>query len=114
MARSSQRHLARPFALHTMAWGAGVHGRGIRPRAVGQEFACGEARLRAEGEQSRPARGRLGDMLHHVTARTTLRELAATDAPFVLELLNEPAFIRGVRDQGVRNLKQAVVYIEQG
>jgi ribosomal-protein-alanine N-acetyltransferase len=53
-------------------------------------------------------------MLHHVTARTTLRELAASDAPFVLELLNEPAFLRGVGDRGVRTLEQAVVYIEDG
>lgn len=53
-------------------------------------------------------------MLHHVTARTTLRELAATDAPFVLELLNEPAFLRGVGDRGVRTLEQAVAYIEEG
>jgi len=53
-------------------------------------------------------------MLHHVTARTTLRELAATDAPFVLELLNEPSFVRGVGDRGVRTLEQAVAYIDDG
>jgi ribosomal-protein-alanine N-acetyltransferase len=53
-------------------------------------------------------------MLHHVTARTTLRELAATDAPFVLELLNEPTFLRGVGDRGVRTVEQAVAFIESG
>jgi len=53
-------------------------------------------------------------MLHHVTARITLRELSEADAPFVLELLNEPAFLRGVGDRGVRTLEDAAAYIESG
>jgi RimJ/RimL family protein N-acetyltransferase len=54
------------------------------------------------------------DVLHHITERTTLRELATTDAAFVLELLNEPAFRNGVGDRGVRTLEQAAAYIEDG
>jgi hypothetical protein len=38
------------------------------------------------------------------TERLTLREMdVVADAAFVLELLNEPAFIRYVADRGVRD-----------
>lgn len=48
------------------------------------------------------------------TERLSLSELTAEDAPFVLELLNEPAFIANIRDSGVRDLEHARRYIETG
>ena len=36
------------------------------------------------------------------TDRLRLRELTLADAPFLLELMNEPAFIRNVADRGLR------------
>jgi RimJ/RimL family protein N-acetyltransferase len=36
------------------------------------------------------------------------------DAGFILELLNEPAFIKNIADRGVRNLDDARQYIENG
>lgn len=52
-------------------------------------------------------------MLLH-TERLIIDEVSAADAPAVLELLNEPDFIRNIADRGVRTLEQAVAYIEQG
>jgi RimJ/RimL family protein N-acetyltransferase len=37
-----------------------------------------------------------------------------TDAPFILELLNQPSFIRNIADRGVRTLADAARYIETG
>jgi RimJ/RimL family protein N-acetyltransferase len=48
------------------------------------------------------------------TPRLLLRELTPADAPFTLRLLNEPSFISGIADRGVRTLEQAVRYLEQG
>lgn len=48
------------------------------------------------------------------TARLNLRELVAADAAFVLELLNDPDFIRNIADRGVRTLAAAADYIAQG
>jgi len=48
------------------------------------------------------------------TERLRLREMEAGDAPFILELLNEPAFIANIRDSGVRDLEGARRYIEEG
>ena len=45
------------------------------------------------------------------TERLILRRLSTDDAQFVLELLNEPSFLRYIGDRGVRNLEQAVQYI---
>jgi [ribosomal protein S5]-alanine N-acetyltransferase len=47
------------------------------------------------------------------TARLTLRRLVPTDADFVLELLNDPAFIRNVGDKGVRTAAGARGYIAE-
>ena len=41
------------------------------------------------------------------TQRLSIRHLTEDDAPFILELLNEPAFIRFIADRGVRNLDDA-------
>jgi len=48
------------------------------------------------------------------TERLTLRELTTADAPFILELLNEPSFIANIADKNVRTLDGAVHYIETG
>ena len=48
------------------------------------------------------------------TERLTLRQLSPDDAPFILELLNEPSFIRYIGDKGVRNLDDARNYIVNG
>jgi RimJ/RimL family protein N-acetyltransferase len=48
------------------------------------------------------------------TPRVNLRELDFGDAEFILELLNEAAFIRQIGDKGVRNLADARDYLLQG
>jgi [ribosomal protein S5]-alanine N-acetyltransferase len=48
------------------------------------------------------------------TPRLRLRRLAATDAPFILELLNDPAFLRYIGDKAVRTEDDARGYIESG
>ena len=48
------------------------------------------------------------------TDRLTLRWLTLTDAEFILQLLNEPAFIRFIGDRGVRTVEDARKYILQG
>lgn len=48
------------------------------------------------------------------TERLTLCELDAGDAGFILELLNEPGFLGGIGDRGVRDLDGALRYIQDG
>jgi len=48
------------------------------------------------------------------TDRLRLRRLGAGDAPFILELLNEPSFIRFIGDKGVRTLDDARKYLRDG
>lgn len=48
-----------------------------------------------------------------VTDRLTLRAVTLEDAPFVLEILNEPAFIRHVGDRAVRSEADAADYISR-
>jgi ribosomal-protein-alanine N-acetyltransferase len=48
------------------------------------------------------------------TERLILRRLTVDDAEFILELLNEPAFIRNIGDRGVRNADDARLYILNG
>jgi [ribosomal protein S5]-alanine N-acetyltransferase len=45
------------------------------------------------------------------TKRLIVRRLTVDDAPFILELLNEPAFLRFIGDRGVRSEADAVKYI---
>lgn len=45
------------------------------------------------------------------TKRLLLRQVTFEDAEFVLELLNEPAFIQNIADRGVRTLDDARNYI---
>lgn len=46
------------------------------------------------------------------TERLFLREIGSNDAPFILELLNQPSFKKFIGDRGVRNLDQAREYIK--
>jgi RimJ/RimL family protein N-acetyltransferase len=46
--------------------------------------------------------------------RLSLRELGLHDAPFILQLLNEPSFLRFIGDKGVRTLADAREYISRG
>ena len=48
------------------------------------------------------------------TDRLLLRELELTDDNFILELLNEPSFLRHIGDKGVRTSSDARDYIRQG
>ena len=48
------------------------------------------------------------------TERLILRQLSAEDADFILELLNEPSFIRNIGDRGVRTIDDANAYIQNG
>jgi [ribosomal protein S5]-alanine N-acetyltransferase len=48
------------------------------------------------------------------TERLVLRRLTTEDAPFILELLNDRAFLRYIGDKGVRNPADARRYIETG
>jgi RimJ/RimL family protein N-acetyltransferase len=53
-------------------------------------------------------------MTHPPTARLRLRRLVFTDAPFIVRLLNEPAFHQHIGDKGVRTLDEARHYLAHG
>jgi len=46
------------------------------------------------------------------TERTILREVTIDDAEFILDLLNQPSFIRYIGDRNVRTTREARDYIE--
>ena len=48
------------------------------------------------------------------TERLLLRQFSTEDAEFILELLNEPSFIRNIGDRGVRTIEGANSYILNG
>ncbi len=48
------------------------------------------------------------------TARLCLRRLDLLDASFILDLLNQPTFIRYIGDKGVRSIADACDYLEKG
>lgn len=47
------------------------------------------------------------------TARLRIRRLEPGDAAFILELVNDPSFIRNIGDRGVRDLDGARNYIDR-
>ena len=47
------------------------------------------------------------------TERLSLTDVTAADAEFVLELLNDPGWIRNIGDRGVRTLDDARAYIAE-
>ena len=48
------------------------------------------------------------------TERLLLRQFSTEDTDFILELLNEPSFIRNIGDRGVRTIDDANSYILNG
>jgi ribosomal-protein-alanine N-acetyltransferase len=48
------------------------------------------------------------------TPRLMIRRLAIEDAPFIVELLNEPSFLRFIGDRGVRTDDDARAYLAAG
>lgn len=48
------------------------------------------------------------------TARLTICHLSLDDAPFILDLLNQPSFLQYIGDRGVRTLEDARNYIRKG
>ncbi|KAA3609615.1 MAG: N-acetyltransferase [Calditrichaeota bacterium] len=46
--------------------------------------------------------------------RLILRQLMLDDAPFIIELLNDEAFLQNIGDKGVRSLEDARGYITDG
>jgi RimJ/RimL family protein N-acetyltransferase len=48
------------------------------------------------------------------TDRLSIHQLTLKDAPFILELLNEPSFIKNIGDRGVRTLDDARNYLLNG
>jgi RimJ/RimL family protein N-acetyltransferase len=49
-----------------------------------------------------------------ITERLELVHLTLEDAPFILELVNDPAWLRFIGDRGVRTLAQAEAYLQDG
>jgi RimJ/RimL family protein N-acetyltransferase len=48
------------------------------------------------------------------TDRLSLRRLTPDDAPFILELLNDPGWLRFIGDRGVRTVEDARAYVSSG
>lgn len=48
------------------------------------------------------------------TERLIVLEFSIEDAPFILELVNEPSWIRFIGDRGVRSLDAARAYLSKG
>jgi len=48
------------------------------------------------------------------TERLSLRHLSADDAEFILNLVNQPSFVKNIGDRGVRTRADAVAYIQNG
>jgi RimJ/RimL family protein N-acetyltransferase len=48
------------------------------------------------------------------TPRLTIRRLDDADAPFIVQLLNEPSFLENIGDRGVRSLEDARTYLAKG
>jgi len=48
------------------------------------------------------------------TERLVLREFTSADAPFILQLLNDPSWLRFIGDRGVRTLADAEGYVAKG
>lgn len=48
------------------------------------------------------------------TARLRIRRLTPADGPFIVLLLNDPAFLKYIGDRGVRTVDDAIAYIDNG
>jgi ribosomal-protein-alanine N-acetyltransferase len=56
----------------------------------------------------------IGRVTTPVTSRVLLRRLTLEDAPFILELLNDPDFIAYIADRRVRSIEDARTFLAQG
>lgn len=50
---------------------------------------------------------------HFKTVRLTIRPVSVEDAPFILELMNSPKWIKYIGDRNVRTVKEAENYIQE-
>jgi ribosomal-protein-alanine N-acetyltransferase len=48
------------------------------------------------------------------TERLVLRQFRKDDAPFIIELVNDPAWLRYIGDKNIRSLPDAIHYLETG
>ena len=53
-------------------------------------------------------------MLPSFTSRLVLRDFTPDDAPFMLGLVNEPAYVRFIADRGIRTTEDAAAYLRAG
>jgi RimJ/RimL family protein N-acetyltransferase len=53
-------------------------------------------------------------MIVRETSRLVLRRLTADDAAFIVELLNDPAWLQFIGDRGVRTTADALAYLQSG
>ena len=53
-------------------------------------------------------------MLPSLTTRLVLRDFTPDDAPFMLGLVNEPAYVRFIADRGIRTTEDAAAYLRAG
>jgi len=51
-------------------------------------------------------------MIRARTERLILRDVTPADAPFILELMNDPGWLQNIGDRGVRSVEQAEAYIK--
>src|SRR5262249_39747755 len=79
-----------------------------RTESSGARAASPPAIVRAMTLQKIPVR------IVHETARLRLRELGDDDAAFILELVNEPGWLRFIGDRNVHSLQDARGYIARG
>lgn len=56
----------------------------------------------------------MDDPLSRLTERLRLRPVVDADAPFILELVNDPRWLRFIGDRGIRTREAAEDYIRQG
>jgi [ribosomal protein S5]-alanine N-acetyltransferase len=64
--------------------------------------------------RTRRSRPRSAEIEAFATARLALRPFTQGDAPFIVELLNDPGWLRFIGDRGVRNEDDARAYLHDG
>jgi RimJ/RimL family protein N-acetyltransferase len=68
--------------------------------------------MRLTRKPAKPAAARATEIL--ATNRLRLRRLVLDDAPFILQLVNDPSWLRFIGDKGVRTEDDARTYLAQG
>jgi [ribosomal protein S5]-alanine N-acetyltransferase len=66
------------------------------------------------GKLAPPKGGGLAIHPEFETQRLVLRRLRLDDAAFIVELLNQPSFIKNIGDRGVRSIEDAHAYLRDG